>query len=182
MALVHQIQIFLTHKLKDNNLKRKTFAQNSNILYKTVCNIINSVRSNPELETILKIANYFKCSMNEVIGRNEYVSINQKDYNFQIISSEDINTNLRHFLNKKLKEKNINPSQLGITIGFSQEVIPKFLKESNPKKTLSSTVTVALADYFQVSLDEMVGRIAPTKDTDKSSEQSSNSDSDLNNL
>lgn len=126
MALVHQIQIFLKQKLKDNNLKRKTFAQKSNILYKTVCNIINSVRSNPELDTILKIANYFKCSMDEVIGKNENSSVNQKDYNFQIISSEDINTNLRHFLNKKLKEKNINPYQLGITIGFSQEVIPKF--------------------------------------------------------
>ncbi|WP_341761810.1 helix-turn-helix transcriptional regulator [Candidatus Tisiphia endosymbiont of Thecophora atra] len=162
MALVHQIQIFLTHKLKDNNLKRKTFAQESNILYRTVCNIINSIGANPELETILKIANYFKCSMNEVIGRNEYVSINQKDYNFQIINSEDISINLRHFLNKKLKEKNINPYQLGITIGFSQNVIPKFLKENNPKKTLTSTVAVALADYFQVSLDEMVGRIKPT--------------------
>lgn len=53
--------------------------------------------------------------MNEVIGRNEYVSINQKDYNFQIINSEDISINLRHFLNKKLKEKNTNPYQLGIT-------------------------------------------------------------------
>lgn len=163
MALVHQIQIFLKQKLKDNNLKRKTFAQESNILYQTVCNIINCIRANPELETILKIANYFKCSMNEVIGRNEYVSINQKDCNFQIISSEDINTNLRQFLNKKLKEKNINPYQLGITIGFGQDVIPKFLKESNPtKKILTSIVAVALADYFQVSLDEMVGRIKPT--------------------
>ncbi|WP_375331211.1 helix-turn-helix domain-containing protein [Candidatus Tisiphia endosymbiont of Oplodontha viridula] len=178
MALVHQIQIFLTNKLKDNNLKRKTFAQESNILYQTVCNIINSIGANPELETILKIANYFKCSMNEVIGRNEYVSINQKNCNFQIISSEDINTNLRHFLNKKLKERNINPYQLGITMGFSQYVIPKFLKESN---SLSSAVTVALADYFQVSLDEMVGRIVSTKDTDKSSEQSFSSDPDLNN-
>jgi hypothetical protein len=42
---------------------------------------------------------------------------------------------------------------------------------------------IALADYFQLSIDEMVGRIAPTKGTDniKSSEQSSNSDSDMSN-
>ena len=172
MALVHQIQIFLKQKLKGNNLKRKTFAQESNILYQTVCNIVNCIRANPELETILKIANYFKCSMNEVIGKNENFFVNQKDYNFQMISSEDINTDLKHFLNKKLKEQNINPYQLGMTIGFGQVVIPKFLKESNPKKTLGSAVAVALADYFQVSLDEMVGRIKATvSDNDEASNE-----------
>ncbi|OZG32412.1 helix-turn-helix domain-containing protein [Rickettsia endosymbiont of Culicoides newsteadi] len=181
MALVNQIQIFLKDKLKTNNLKRKSFAQESNILYQTVCNIINSARANPELETILKIANYFKCSMDEVIGKNKNFFINQKDCNFQIINSEDINTNLKCFLNKKLKEQNINPYQLGITIGFGQDVIPKFLKESNPKKMFTSTVAVALSDYFQVSLDEMIGRVKPTT-TVNSSDENSDKDIDLNNL
>jgi hypothetical protein len=43
---------------------------------------------------------------------------------------------------------------------------------------------VALADYFQVSIDKMIGRTSTTRDTDnvKFSEQNSSSDPDMNNF
>ncbi|MDD9335626.1 MULTISPECIES: hypothetical protein [unclassified Candidatus Tisiphia] len=34
------------------------------------------------------------------------------------------------------------------------------------KKTLNSQIIIALADHFQISLDEMIGRIPPTKNMD----------------
>ncbi len=50
------------------------------------------------------------------------------------------------------------------------------MKDNGKQKTLGSAVTVALADYFQVSLDEIVGRINPNSCNDQSSQQNSNCD------
>jgi hypothetical protein len=132
--------------------------------------IINAIRDNPELINIFKIANYFKCSMDEVVGRNNYVLSYQKTQVFFDVSPKAVSNNLRKFVKRKLEQQELNLCVLSKNIGYSEETLPQFMKNNSKKKALSSAVTVALADYFQVSLDEMVGRIASTKDTDKSFE------------
>ncbi|MCC8483970.1 MAG: helix-turn-helix transcriptional regulator [Rickettsia endosymbiont of Labidopullus appendiculatus] len=173
MPLVYKIQKFLKRKFDKLNLKRKDFVQKTNISYATICKIMNLSQPNPEIGTILKIANYFKCSMDEVVGRNKYVTQDE----FIDISLSNITSNLRSFINKKLQEQNLNPYKLGRYIGFSENPIQDFIKENSTQEKLSSPITVALADYFQISLDEMVGRIKPnTFCNDKSSQQNSNCD------
>ncbi|MDN3030348.1 MAG: helix-turn-helix transcriptional regulator [Candidatus Tisiphia sp.] len=176
MALVHQIQGFLKKKLEETKLKRKDLAYKTDIPYSTISKIINAVRDNPELINILKIANYFKCSMDEIVGRDDYALSHQETQEFLNVSPKDVSTNLREFVKKKLEQQKLNLYVLSKNIGSSEETLPQFMKDNGKQKTLGSAVTVALADYFQVSLDEIVGRINPNSCNDQSSQQNSNCD------
>lgn len=89
---------------------------------------------NPDFITIVKIANYFNCAVDQVVGRRKFlpsinliVSFNNPDLN-------DINSNLCNFL-----------------------------KANSPYKMLSTNVIIALADYFNVSVDDMIERYPTTK-------------------
>ncbi|WP_425362198.1 helix-turn-helix domain-containing protein [Candidatus Tisiphia endosymbiont of Mystacides longicornis] len=172
MTLSQQVQIFLKQQLKENHLKRKYFVQKSGIPPSTVGKLIKAEYRNIGLKTLLCIANYFKCSIDRVICRISYVLPHEEKQEFFNISIDDVNANLRHFLCRKLKEQNLNPYKLAKKCGFSETAIFNFIKENNnAKKSLGSAVTIALADYFQISLDEMVGRINPTtSDNDKPSQ------------
>ncbi|WP_341748023.1 helix-turn-helix transcriptional regulator [Candidatus Tisiphia endosymbiont of Dascillus cervinus] len=183
MTLVKEIQKFLGLKFEILKLKRRDFSEGSGIPYNNITSIMNGLRSNPQMHTILKIANYFDCSIDEVVGRSEYIPLLQVKGRFKDLSLDDINNNLKKFLKDKVVKQDINFYILGKEIGFNYS-IHNFINGSREQKNLNSQIIVALADYFQVSLDEMVGRIAPTKDTDntKFSEQNFNSDPDLNNL
>ena len=169
MALVHQIQEFLKKKFDELKLTRKDFAEQSGIPYSTVTNIMQGLKANPTISNILKIADYFKCSMDEVVGRNEYISLpNIESLEFYKITSSDITSNIKKFLIDKVKKQNLNLYKLGMTIGFSNNSLHSFVNSNREQKTLNSQIVVALADYFEISLDQMIGRIAPTKDTDNS--------------
>ncbi|MFU7503356.1 MAG: helix-turn-helix domain-containing protein, partial [Candidatus Tisiphia sp.] len=178
MALVHQIQEFLKKKFDELKLTRKDFAEQSGIPYSTVTNIMQCLKANPTISNILKIADYFKCSMDEVVGRNEYISLpNIESLEFYKITSSDITSNIKKFLIDKVKKQNLNLYKLGMTIGFSNNSLHSFVNSNREQKTLNSQIVVALADYFEISLDEMVGRIKPTTSSsnDKLSQQNSNS-------
>ncbi|WP_341790206.1 helix-turn-helix domain-containing protein [Rickettsia endosymbiont of Polydrusus tereticollis] len=159
MALANIIQIFLKKKLEENNLKRKIFAQESGISYNAVNKLINAERLNPDLTTILKIAKYFNCTIDEVIARTDYYVATQ-NYKFNDISLEEAILNLRNYINDKLQKNNLNPYKLGREIGFSESPIVEFINNSN--KNLSTAVIVALADYFKISIDETIGRVSPS--------------------
>ncbi|MCC8371758.1 MAG: helix-turn-helix domain-containing protein [Rickettsia endosymbiont of Pseudomimeciton antennatum] len=172
MALVYKIQEFLKRKFNELNLKRKEFARNSGIPYSTVINITKGLRLNIDISNILKIANYFKCSMDEVVGRNNYALSYRKTQVFFDLSPKDVSTNLREFIKRKSEQQKFNIYVLSKNIGYNEETLHKFVKNDSKRKALSGAVTVALADYFQVSLDEMVGRIKPaTSDNNEPSQQ-----------
>ncbi|MDR0774373.1 MAG: helix-turn-helix transcriptional regulator [Rickettsia sp.] len=174
------IKNFLKTKLKNNNLKRKDFVQASGIPSSTLGNINKAGYSSPTLNTIITIANYFECSMDEVVGRNIHSSLNLRNCKFLISDSESISINLKNFLTEKLKTLNLNSYKLARDLGFNELTITSFIKENSSQKILGSAVTIALADYFQVSLDEMVGRIKPTtSDNNEPSQQNSNSDTEV---
>ncbi|WP_422229878.1 helix-turn-helix domain-containing protein [Rickettsia endosymbiont of Halotydeus destructor] len=74
MSLATKIKKFLEKKFEEHNLKRKDFVQESKIPYSTVTRIMKATAEsgrefNPEIDTILKIADYFNSTMDEVIGR-----------------------------------------------------------------------------------------------------------------
>lgn len=175
MSLGVNLQNFLKVKFQEKKLKRKDFIFQSGINSTTTNKIIGGKFRNPSLKTLLKLANYFNCCLDEVTGRDKYiVSTN----NCRKLTEDEINANLKKFIKNEIQETGLSAFQLAIQIGYTQNTIFSFLDEKRTQKTLGSVVMVALADYFQVSLDEMVGRTAATKDTDnvKSSEQNSSSD------
>ena len=167
MTLVERVQKFLHQKsikptkeskaTKEDKGKRKNFIQNSNIHKSTISKIVNSSKRNPKINTLIDIAKCFRCTTDEVLCRGNYFIIS-KEYKFNDISLNKINNNLRNFINAKLKEENLTPSNLSKELGFSENLITGFLNNHN--KSLSSEVIFALADYFKVSIDEMIGRIS----------------------
>lgn len=158
MGSSSKIQRFLLHKLEENRLTKKAFSSESGIPYSTLCKTINGAQRNTDLKTIIKIVNYFNCSLDEATGRGDGKT--NKGATFKKLPSEEMGKNLKDFLNNKLSELSLNCYQLSKKCGFSDVTLYEFMQDNTRKKTLGSTVIIGLADYFGVSLDEMVGRTA----------------------
>lgn len=154
-----KIQKFLAKKFK--HLKRNIFVEQSGIPYSTITPLINGVKNNPELNSLLRIANYFKCSLDEVTGRTKYLPPTKGEYQFSDINIDDIANNLRNFIKTKLQEQKIRPSKLSLNIGFSRDLLDNFIGDNPKQKCLGSSPTVALANYFDISIDQMIGRSIP---------------------
>ncbi|WP_341759813.1 helix-turn-helix transcriptional regulator [Candidatus Tisiphia endosymbiont of Ptychoptera albimana] len=176
MTLVKEIQKFLISKFEELKLTRKSFSRQSGIPYNNITSIMNEVNSSIQMYNILKIANYFNCSIDEVVGRSQYISLpNTKNPEFCKIIPSDIISNIKKFLIDRVKKQNLNLYKLGLDIGFSSHSLRGLVNEKRKQKTFNSQIAIALADYFQVSVDEMIGRIKPnTSDNDEPSQQHTN--------
>ncbi|WP_375319052.1 helix-turn-helix domain-containing protein [Candidatus Tisiphia endosymbiont of Oplodontha viridula] len=159
MIKPNHVQKFLIQKLSEYKLKKKEFAVKINIPYSTITNIFNTKHIIPELITLLKIANYFDCSVDKILGRTKYSKTNL--YNNIDMVLNDITGNLRNFINDKIQEQNLNPYILSSDISLGKTVIYDFIKKNSKLKMLSTPAVISLADYFQVSVDEMIGRTKP---------------------
>ncbi len=100
----------------------------------------------PNFENILKIADFFKCSIDYLLYRTEDSSQTnfKKPQNFgnQLKSIMKIKKVSQY---RMVKDKVINPNQLN----------SYFSNRTNP--TLETLIK--LADYFKISIDELVGRV-----------------------
>jgi transcriptional regulator with XRE-family HTH domain len=160
MTIAEQLKKFLIQKFDELKLKRKDFIEGSGISSTTTSQIFNADFRNPDFNTILKMANYFNCPLDEVTGRDiGHTKITQS---YEELSADQINQNLKKFINDKLYETGLSQSQLGKELGFNHNIIYDFMQEHRPQKRLSSAVTIALADYFNISLDKMIGRTSHT--------------------
>lgn len=156
--IILNIQNFLEQNLKDNNINRKTFALESGIPYSTITHIIKGFNNNPSIITIIKIADFFKCSIDEVLGR-ESIYYEVHNYNL-IVNQEIINLNIKNFLLVKLQEQNINIHKLSIELGFSYNSLYNFVHRKISRKVMNSDMILKLSNYFNVSVDRMIGRVA----------------------
>ncbi|HJD66860.1 MAG TPA: helix-turn-helix domain-containing protein [Rickettsia endosymbiont of Bembidion nr. Transversale] len=156
MDVANNIKIFLTDKLHQFKINRKKFAGLVGISYHTICQIFHN-RTNPSIITIIKIANYFNCSIDEIIGRKNFIS--QNEYKTIDVVLGSWNIYLKDFIKEKLNSDNINPYKFSENIGFDHETIVKFINDTSPTRTLNTTIIVAISDYFNISIDKMLGRI-----------------------
>ncbi len=151
------IQYFLLRKLKKHKLTKKDFSQLSNIPYRRVCSLINEERPSPEIYTITKIADAFNSQIDQILNRKQFV-----DETLEIkkgLSEDYLMSHLRQYINEQLLSKSIKPIKLGVEIGFSIISISEFIKPDSKQKKLGTPITLALANYFNVSIDKMIGRV-----------------------
>jgi len=160
MSISNNMQVFLKKQLKERHLKRKDFIEESGIPASTVAKIIKADHSHSELKTVIKVADYFNCGIDEVTGRDDFIPAEKVSFNKATL--DEAKNSIKEFIKHKLKETNLSVYQLGRKCGFSEHVFVEFMKEDSITKTLGTSVTVALADYFKVSLDEMFGRTSTT--------------------
>lgn len=156
--IILNIQIFLEQKLKDNNINRKSFALESGIPYSTITHLIKGFNNNPSIMTITKIANFFNCSIDEVLGR-ESIYYEVHNYN-DIVNQEIVNLNIKNFLLVRLQKQNINIHKLSIELGFSYNSLYNFVHRKISRKAMNSDMILKISNYFNISIDKMVGRVA----------------------
>lgn len=84
---------------KENKIKRKNFAKDMNLSYSTISKYENNERF-PDKNTLIKIADYYSCSIDYLLGRIEEKVLIQE------IGGEYL------LFAKELEKNNINPKHL----------------------------------------------------------------------
>ncbi len=158
MGWSENIKDFLAEELKKRGLKVGELAEHAGIPPTTMRGMLENRR--PEIKNIVKLANYFDCSVDEMLGRKEFVSGEKQQY--AQLSPGELSGNLKNFINKELVKNNLTQYELGSKIGRSDDAVRPFLKEGdNNQKMLTTETVVALADHFKVSIDgTLLGRVS----------------------
>ncbi|WP_341756400.1 MULTISPECIES: helix-turn-helix transcriptional regulator [unclassified Candidatus Tisiphia] len=156
MGWSENIKDFLAEELKKRGLKVSELAEHAGIPQTTMRGMLENRR--PEIKNIIKLANYFDCSIDKMLGREEFVSSEKQQY--AQLSPEELSANLKSFINKELVKNNLTQYELGSKIGRSDDAVRPFLREGdNNQKMLTTETVVAVADYFKVSIDGVLGRV-----------------------
>lgn len=163
MVIANNIQSFLNRKFDKTKLRKKDFIHGAGISSSAVSKLVHATQLNPSLTTILKIADYFQCSIDEVVGRKKYIKCYNSKKIFLTPSLNEINNNLRLFIKAQLNCLNINVYSLEKNCGLGDSTVMHFIKENSTKKILSTPVIIKLAEYFSVSIDHMIGRTLLTE-------------------
>jgi transcriptional regulator with XRE-family HTH domain len=156
MSIALNIQTFLNCKIQELKITRQDFIKGSGIPASVVSGFINAIRINPTLNNVIKIADYFHCSVDEILGRTKYILHNKKVK--QIPYSEIVN-NLLLYLRHELKIRNLSANELAYLCKIGENTILKSLSNNKKKGNLSTRSIVAIADYLDISIDKMIGRI-----------------------
>jgi len=122
--------------------------------------LLHASNPNPTLHTILKIANAFSSTLDDVLGRKskQFTKIKQSK------TIEESSFDLKKYINNYITRHDINPVNLAHSLGLGTDTIRDFTHFNSKKKSLSANTIVKLADHWDVSIDEMIGRTIPIKE------------------
>ncbi len=155
MGWIENIKEFLRNKMEEKQLKASDLAELAGIPTTTMRGMLGNRR--PEIKNIIKLANYFDCSIDEVVGRKEFKPQEKQEY--MQLSPEALSANLKSFITEKMNKNQMTQYELGPKIGGSPDSIRAFLREDdNNQKMLSTGAVIAIADYFKAPIDGMLGR------------------------
>ena len=131
--------------LIENDLSLRKLSQELNVDDSTFYDYKNH-DAVPDLKTAIKIANYFNCSLNYLVGIDDNLNIKFKhDY--------DISLFVPRYL-KLLQDNSITHHRLCKETGVNESSLWVWKKGAIPKlETL-----IKIANYFGVSIDYLVGR------------------------
>jgi transcriptional regulator with XRE-family HTH domain len=155
MSFLKNIQNFLKEKLEEANLRRKVFVEESGIPDTTYNRLIKKTPKHIELPTLLKVADYFHTSLDKIIKKDS--AIIDSTISFDTPSLDVIALNVRQSIQQQLKAEGLTPYQLGANCDLGENTIPNFL--SGKTKALQVSTLIKVADFFKISLDDMIGRV-----------------------
>ncbi|WP_341763508.1 helix-turn-helix transcriptional regulator [Candidatus Tisiphia endosymbiont of Beris chalybata] len=119
---------FLQQKMEEQKLTVSQLSNKSAIPMTTIRKLYEGERY-PRLETIVKLADFFECSIDEMLGISPPSA--EKGQKYTKLSSEELRINLTNFINNLLEKQNITLYQLGVKIGCSEDAFRSFLKKGN---------------------------------------------------
>ncbi|WP_342638060.1 transcriptional regulator [Orientia tsutsugamushi] len=145
------LQKFLKTQMKV--MTRMDMAQGSGVSYTEVCALIAGAKPNPRVETVVKLANFFKKPVDEILNRKRKCTNTSISSGY--INPEKVNHNIKQFLLQFMQEKELRASELSTSLGHSIMAISDFI--SGKKESLGSTILVNLADKYGISLHGIMG-------------------------
>ena len=131
----------LQELLEENGLNRLQLSKKINISFETLNGYFNK-DFYPELSIARKIANYFNCSLNYLMGLSE-------DFNTKEINSLPFIETVK----KLIKDNNLSIKRLMSAINMDETNFYRW-QRGNCKPAMSSLI--AIAKYFDVSIDYLV--------------------------
>ncbi len=155
---VKSIQSFL--KKQNKSCSRKDLANKCNISYAVLNNLLNATRPNPAFNTICNIADSFNISIDFLIGR----SVAKPNIVFKKQEISLVMQQLKSYIKKRIKQENTTSLKLAQAIGAGDGAISEFTKEQKRKDSLGTAIILKLANHWDVSIDEMIGRTSPSKE------------------
>ncbi|AFC70399.1 hypothetical protein A3305_07490 (plasmid) [Rickettsia amblyommatis] len=158
MDIALRIQKFLSQKIKAYKIQQKDLVLGTSLSRSTISKLLNAILLNPNIITILIIATFFECDIDEVLGRTKFIKNTKKYQLYVSLTLNDINNNLFSFLKTKIQQLNITEYILEKNCRVGSSTITHFINTNSDNRTLSIKVIVKLADYFQIAIDEMIGR------------------------
>ncbi len=138
---MNEFQERLQDLLIENDLSRLQLAKRIDISFETLNGYFNKDFF-PEISIAIKIANYFKCSLDYLMGLSqEYANGEKNDLTF-------VET-----VKKLVKENNLSIEKLMKEINLSETNFYRWQRGNN-KPSMSSII--AISKYFDVSVDYLV--------------------------
>ncbi|CAM80809.1 helix-turn-helix transcriptional regulator [Orientia tsutsugamushi] len=159
------LQKFLKTQMKV--MTRMDMAQGSGVSYTEVCALIAGAKPNPRVETVVKLANFFKKPVDEILNRKRKCTNTSISSGY--INPEKVNHHIKQFLLQFMQEKELRASELSTGVGHSIMAISDFI--SGKKESIGSTILVNLADKYGLSLHSILSgalltqEITENKDT-----------------
>lgn len=125
------------------NINKNQFCKQLNISNSSFYKIFNHSRQ-PKIDTLLKIASYFNCSLDFLLGRTEN----------ETALAGGKRVPLKVPFNKQLKINNTNINRVANSIGTNTATIYRWL---NNETYPTIEYLIKLADYFGCTVDYLVG-------------------------
>ncbi len=125
MDWLNNLATFLKQKMKDNKLTILQLSKLAGVPLTTLRKICDCER-HPRMENILKLADFFECSIDEMLGLSDPSPTEQQ---YTKLTLEEMESNLRNFINTLLETNNMTLYQLGVKIGCSEDAFRAFLKK-----------------------------------------------------
>lgn len=162
--LAKNIQQFLLKQIEEKSLSRKELSQETAIDYPIIHDLLHAHKPQPALSTIIKISNAFKCSIAEVVGgRMPSSNIGYMEE----LTEKECMVNLKKYITHRIEENKLHPVTLAREIGSGSSSISDFIGKKPKKQSLRSAIILKLADHWEISIDEMIGRVDLSKEKTK---------------
>lgn len=145
------LQKFLKTQMKV--MTRMDMAQGSGVSYTEICALIAGAKPNPRVETVVKLANFFKKPVDEILNRKRKCTNTSISSGY--INPEKVNHHIKQFLLQFMQEKELRASELSTSLGHSIMAVSDFI--SGKKESIGSTILANLADKYGLSLHSIMG-------------------------
>jgi len=161
MSVGKNLQQFLTHKISDMKIKKKDFIMKCGISQSVFNKMLDGSFSNPKLTTVTKLADFCNASIDEILGRDPK-HYSSKKQTFIPIDSSSIEHNLLSVVQDTMQKLDLSAYQLSRKIHIDGRTLDMFL-DPNVSATPGAATTLALANFLDASIDDMIGRRSPSR-------------------